>query len=76
MYGVAWYGDDASYQGFVDKYHLTFPTLVDQTGALFAHFKVPGQPAWVFVDAAGKATVHIGAMEKAELTAALNGLVH
>jgi peroxiredoxin len=74
VYGVAWYGDTDSYQGFVSKHHLTFPTLMDQTGDLFAHFKVPGQPAWVFVDAGGKATVHIGAMEKAELTATLDEL--
>jgi hypothetical protein len=44
---------------------------MDQTGDLFAHFQVPGQPAWVFVAPSGKATVHLGAMEKADLTAAL-----
>lgn len=74
IYGVAWYGDAASYQGFVDKHHVTFPTLMDQTGDLYAHFQVPGQPAWVFVGADGKAKVHVGTMEKADVTAALDGL--
>ena len=43
--GVAWYGDDTSFQGFVDKYHLSFPQISDNPGDVFARFGVPYQPA-------------------------------
>lgn len=36
---------------------------------------MPGQPAWVFVDRAGKVTRNLGAMEKDDLTKVLNGLL-
>ena len=75
MVGVAWAGDTGTYQGFVDKYRLSFPQGVDTQGELFAHFGVPGQPAWVFVGRDGKATTHLGALEPAELTAAFDRLL-
>ena len=43
--GVAWYGDDVSFQGFVDKYSLTFPQVSDNPGTVFTRFGVPAQPA-------------------------------
>jgi hypothetical protein len=36
---------------------------------------VPGQPAWVFVDRAGKVTRNLGAMEPEALAAALNRIL-
>ncbi len=36
--GVAWYGDDTSFQGFVDKYGLSFPQISDNPGDVFARF--------------------------------------
>ena len=70
MYGVAWAGDRASYQAFVDKHHLSFPQALDDGGELFAHFGVPSQPAWVFVKRDGTSSRHLGALEADELTAA------
>lgn len=61
-------------QDFEDRHGLTFPSLRDDDGNLFAHFGVPAQPAWVFVAADGTATTHLGAMEPDELRATLTDL--
>lgn len=47
--GVAWYGSDGEMQLFEDQFGLTFPSLRDDDGTLFARFGVPAQPAWVFI---------------------------
>lgn len=69
--GVAWYGDDTSFQGFIDKYGLTFPQISDDEGAVFARFGVPYQPAMAIIDAAGVVEVSLGAVEESALDAAL-----
>ncbi len=65
--GVAWQGSEAAMQQFIDKYGLTFPQVDDDSAVVFAHFDVPAQPAWVFVDAAGTAGQVLGALEDAQL---------
>jgi hypothetical protein len=57
--------------GFIDKHGLTFPQVSDDAANVFAHFDVPGQPAWVFVDADGSPDRVLGALEETELDAAL-----
>ena len=74
MIGVAWTGDDASFQGFVDTHGLTFPQINDAGGDLFAKFGVPVQPAWAFVDSDGTVTTRVGAMDDATLDANLEQL--
>ena len=37
---MSWYGSDASMQDFEDRHGLTFPSLRDDDGSLFAHFGV------------------------------------
>jgi peroxiredoxin len=69
--GVAWYGDDTSFQGFVDKYGLSFPQISDDSGVVFARFGVPYQPAIAIVDAAGTVQVTLGAVEESTLDTAL-----
>ena len=69
--GVAWYGDDSSFQGFVDKYSLSFPQISDNPGEVFARFNVPQQPAMAIIDRAGGVQVSMGAVEEATLDAAL-----
>ena len=69
--GVAWTGDDPSFQGFVDKYSLSFPQISDDPGIVFARFGVPSQPALVVVDPNGDAKVLLGALDDADLQAAL-----
>ena len=73
--GVAWYGDDASFQGFVDKYSLTFPQISDNPGDVFNRFGVPYQPAMAIIDAAGTVKVSLGAVEESALDAALAAAV-
>jgi hypothetical protein len=72
--GVAWLGSSSSMQAFEDRHGLTFPSLNDQTGELFARFGVPGQPAWVFVTPSGEATGTLGALSESALEAELTRL--
>ena len=69
--GVAWTGSDSSFQGFIDKYSLSFPQISDDPGTVFARFGVPGQPALVVVDPSGGTKVLLGALDDADLQAAL-----
>jgi peroxiredoxin len=69
--GVAWYGSDSSFQGFVDEHGLTFPQISDNPGDVFARFGVPQQPAMAIIDAAGNVQVSMGAVEESTLDAAL-----
>jgi peroxiredoxin len=66
--GVAWYGDDASFQGFMTKHGLTFPQVSDDPGDVFDRFGVPSQPALVVVRPDGTVEQHLGAVEPAQLT--------
>lgn len=63
--GVAWTGDDTSFQGFIDKYSLTFPQISDDPGTVFGRFGVTGQPALVIIDAEGNAQIQLGAVDPA-----------
>ena len=65
--GVAWYGNDQSFNAFVDKYSLTFPQVSDNPGTVFARFGIPGQPAMVIIDPAGKVDTLLGALDESKL---------
>ncbi|MEO7398880.1 MAG: redoxin domain-containing protein [Ilumatobacteraceae bacterium] len=69
--GVAWTGDDASFQGFIDKHSLSFPQISDDPGTVFARFGVPTQPALVVVNPNGDAQVLLGAVDDAKLQSVL-----
>ena len=73
--GVAWYGDDSSFQAFVDKYSLSFPQISDNSGDVYARFGVPYQPAIAIIDPSGEVRVSLGAVEEKELDAALTASV-
>jgi hypothetical protein len=73
--GVAWNGDEASMQAFINRHGITFGNMNDQTGKIFARFGVPAQPAWAFVSPSGKATAYLGAMEETALSAALTNTI-
>ena len=74
MIGVAWSGTAAAMQDFVDRHGLTFPQAADEDGAVFAHFGVPYQPAWVFVSADGDVERVDGALDDGKLTSKLDAL--
>ena len=74
MIGVAWNGSTESMGEFVDRHGITFTTLVDDDGSLFAHFGVPAQPAFVFVGADGSVDGMLGSMGDDELSERLEAL--
>ncbi len=61
--GVAWAGDDDSFQGFIDKHGLTFPQVSDDDGNVYARFGVPSQPALVIIDVTGEVQQLFGAVD-------------
>jgi peroxiredoxin len=66
--GVAWAGNQSSYQSFVERHGLTFANLDDTPGDIYSKYKVPYQPAWVFVAKDGTATTRIGVIGESELS--------
>ncbi|CAN5584017.1 hypothetical protein BH10ACT2_BH10ACT2_15490 [soil metagenome] len=69
--GVAWTGSEKSFQGFINKYSLSFPTISDDPGNIFARFGVPAQPALVVINANGDAQLFLGSVEGDELRSVL-----
>ena len=65
--GVAWYGDDESFQDFVDRHGLTFPQVSDDAGEVFARFEIPSQPAVVLIGPDGSEQQLFGAVDEAKL---------
>ena len=65
--GVAWFGDDDSFQDFIDRHGLTFPQVSDDAGAVFARFEVPAQPAFVLIGPDGSEQQLFGALDEALL---------
>ena len=72
--GVAWNGSDKSMQEFITKHQLTFPNIKDNDGVIFAQFKVPYQPAWVFIQQNGTSQTDVGAKDEVSLSAMLSKL--
>lgn len=69
--GVATRADVAAMQGFVSRYNLNFTNLNDADGSIWAKFKVPWQPAYVFLRPDGSSTFvnnPTSAMSQQELT--------
>ena len=65
--GVAWFGDDDSFQDFIDRHGLTFPQVSDDAGDVFARFEVPAQPAFVLISPDGSEQQLFGALDEALL---------
>ena len=69
--GVSTRSDVGSMENFVSKYNLNFTNLNDASGAIWAQFNVPWQPAYVFLKADGTSTFvnnPVSAMSQQELT--------
>ena len=60
-----------SFQGFIDKYSLSFPQISDDPGIVFARFGVPSQPALVVVKPNGDSQVLLGAVADTKLQTVL-----
>lgn len=76
--GVATRADVAAMQGFVSRYNLNFTNLNDADGSIWAKFKVPWQPAYVFLRPDGSSTFvnnPTSAMSQQELTDRVRALM-
>ena len=56
---------------FVRRHGLTFPSVNDRAGDVFAAYGVAGQPAGVFVDESGQGTKVLGALSADQLDEAI-----
>jgi len=65
--GVAWAGSTESMIDFIATHELTFPSVEDPGGDVFASFGVTGQPAWVFLDESGDSTRVSGSLGSDQL---------
>lgn len=72
--GVAWNGSEESMKDFVAETGITFSSINDANGRIFAKFNVPYQPAWVFIDRHGESATKIGVLSAIELEQELNRL--
>jgi peroxiredoxin len=72
--GVAWAGNVAAYEDFVDRHGLTFPNLDDTAGEVYRRYGVAGQPAWAFISRDGSAEVELGGHFEADLEKILRNL--
>lgn len=68
---MAWYGDDASFTAFAQKYGFTFPQISDDDGVVFNRFGVAAQPATAVVRTDGSVELLPGIFDEAAVTAAL-----
>jgi hypothetical protein len=74
--GAAHQDTVAAMQAFVDRHDLgSIPHAVDQAGELWQHFGVVSQPNWLFVDAAGAASFHRGALSEGQLDERIGALL-
>jgi hypothetical protein len=60
---------------FVERHGLTFPSVVDRPGEIFAKYGVPYQPAWVFVAGDGTLMRFQGSLDGEALKSYLDALV-
>jgi hypothetical protein len=62
-------------RAFVDQHNLHhFPQAVSEDGALFVHFNLSYQPAWVLLDADGEVVLHGVRPSKTEVLTTLDAL--
>lgn len=61
--GVAWTGSEDEFQGFIDRYSLSFPQISDDPGDVFARFGIAAQPAMAIVLPDGEVQTIMGAAD-------------
>ena len=61
--GVAGRDDLDPIVGFIDEFGVgEFAHIIDETGSIWANFKIVSQPSFIFLDASGEAETHLGAL--------------
>lgn len=74
--GVAAQGTASEMVAFASETGVTgFPHLADLDSSIWAHFGVPYQPSYLFVDASGESVLSVGSRSISELEAELLELI-
>lgn len=60
---------------FIQRHALTFPSVDDGPGDVFASYGVTGQPAWVFVSASGDTIRVSGSLSDDQLDEAIAAIL-
>jgi len=68
---VAWSGDEASFQEFIDRHELTFAQISDRPAEVFDRFGVVAQPAAAIVAPGGEVTMLTGRADGQAIVEAL-----
>ena len=72
---MAGLGTEDAMAQFIETFGVDgFDHAIDEDGGLWAHFGVPFQPAWVFIDSSGEAVRVVGALAEPDLTDVLDDL--
>ena len=67
-------GLDPIYE-FIDEYAVTaFDHIVDETGSIWSNFGIVSQPSFIFLDASGESTSHVGPLGLDGLSERLDSL--
>ena len=74
--GVAGRDGLEAINGFIDDYDVGgFDHIVDESGAIWANFEIVSQPSFIFLDASGDSTTHIGALGVDGISERLDALI-
>lgn len=60
---------------FIDRHRITFPSIVDREGDVFARYGVPYQPAWVFIARDGSWVAVQGSLDRESLAPYVEELI-
>ncbi len=69
-------GELKEVQEFISAYAVNgFPHIFDKNREIWRNYKVPSQPAWIFVDAAGNEEQVLGGLNPSDLRSKISELV-
>jgi len=73
--GVPSRGELKEVQEFISAYSVNgFPHIFDKNREIWSNYKIPSQPAWIFVDAAGNEEKVLGGLNPADLRSKISEL--
>lgn len=72
--GVGWSGEARIYDDFINEGGLTFPQIDDTVGDVYGRFRVPFQPAVVFIRPDGTTETVLGEIAPSDIEAFVRSL--
>ena len=61
-------------RSFIDRHEISFDSVVDREGEIFARYEIPSQPAWVFIDTDGTLTRVRGSLDAESIVGYIDDL--